>query len=192
MVISDEIYAELTYGRRHVSMANIPEMYDRTIVVNGMSKAYSMTGWRLGYVCGPKPIIASMTKIHQFAIMSAPTTSQYAAVEALRYGDEDIENMKEEYDGRRRYLVNGLNKLGLSCFEPKGAFYVFPCIRSTGLSSEDFAELLLRQQKVACIAGNAFGESGEGYVRMCYAASMNDLEEALRRISLFLDSLKKE
>lgn len=191
IVISDEIYAELTYGQRHVSMANISEMYEQTLVVNGMSKSYSMTGWRLGYVCGPQPLIAQMTKIHQYAIMSAPTTSQYAAVEALKNGDEDIERMKEEYDGRRRYLVDGLRKLGLSCFEPKGAFYVFPCIRSTGLSSEDFCEQLLVQQKVACIAGNAFGESGEGFVRMCYAASMQDLEEALRRIGLFLDSLNK-
>jgi aminotransferase len=191
IVISDEIYAELTYGQHHTSMANIPEMYDQTLVVNGMSKCYSMTGWRLGYVCGPAPLISQMTKIHQYAIMSAPTTSQYAAVEALRNGDADIEAMKEEYDGRRRFLVNGLRKLGLDCFEPKGAFYVFPSIKSTGLSSEDFCEQLLIQQKVACIAGNAFGESGEGFVRMCYAASMQDLEEALRRIGLFLDSLKK-
>jgi aminotransferase len=192
MVISDEIYAELTYGGKHVSMANIPEMYGQTLVVNGMSKCYSMTGWRLGYVCGPKEIISQMTKIHQYAIMSAPTTSQYAAVEALRNGDEDIEAMKEEYDGRRRFLVDGLRELGLSCFEPKGAFYVFPCIRSTGLSSEEFCEQLLLQQKVACIAGNAFGESGEGFVRMCYAASMHDLQEALRRIGLFLDSRKNQ
>ena len=192
VVISDEIYAELTYGKKHVSMANLPEMYDRTIVVNGMSKCYSMTGWRLGYVVGPRELIAQMTKIHQYAIMSAPTTSQYAAVEALQYGDGDIENMKEEYDGRRRYLVDGLRKLGLSCFEPKGAFYVFPSIASTGLSSEEFCERLLVEQKVACIAGNAFGESGEGFVRMCYAASMQDLQEALRRIGLFLDSLKKQ
>ena len=181
IVLSDEIYAELTYGRQHVSMANIPEMYDQTIVVNGMSKCYSMTGWRLGYVCGPKELISQMTKIHQYAIMSAPTTSQYAAVEALKNGDNDIEEMKAEYDGRRRFLVNGLRKLGLSCFEPRGAFYVFPCIQSTGLSSEEFCERLLVEQKVACIA-----------VRMCYAASLQDLEEALRRIGLFLDSLKKE
>ena len=192
IVLSDEIYAELTYGRQHVSMANIPEMYDQTIVVNGMSKCYSMTGWRLGYVCGPKELISQMTKIHQYAIMSAPTTSQYAAVEALKNGDGDIEEMKAEYDGRRRFLVNGLRRLGLSCFEPRGAFYVFPCIQSTGLSSEEFCERLLVEQKVACIAGNAFGESGEGFVRMCYAASLQDLEEALRRIGLFLDSLKKE
>lgn len=189
IVISDEIYAELTYGGKHVSMANIPEMYDQTLVINGMSKSYSMTGWRLGYVCGPKELIAQMTKIHQYAIMSAPTTSQYAAIEALKYGDGDIEAMKAEYDGRRRYLVDGLRSLGLDCFEPKGAFYVFPCIKSTGLSSEDFCEQLLLSQKVACIAGNAFGASGEGYVRMCYAASMHDLKEALRRIGLFLDSL---
>lgn len=192
IVISDEIYAELTYGGKHVSMANIPEMYPQTLVVNGMSKCYSMTGWRLGYVCGPRELIAQMTKIHQYAIMSAPTTSQYAAIEALRYGDEDIEAMKEEYDGRRRYLVDGLRAMGLECFEPKGAFYVFPCIRSTGLSSEEFCERLLVEQKVACIAGNAFGESGEGFVRMCYAASMHDLKEALRRIGLFLDSLKNQ
>lgn len=190
IVISDEIYAELTYEGKHVSMANIPGMYEQTLVVNGMSKSYSMTGWRLGYVCGPAPLIQQMTKIHQYAIMSAPTTSQYAAVEALRNGDEDIERMKEEYDGRRRFLVNGLRDLGLDCFEPRGAFYVFPCIRSTGLTSEEFCERLLVEQKVACIAGNAFGQSGEGFVRMCYAASMHDLQEALRRIGLFLDSLK--
>ncbi|MDD6022863.1 MAG: aminotransferase class I/II-fold pyridoxal phosphate-dependent enzyme [Oscillospiraceae bacterium] len=190
IVISDEIYAELTYEGKHVSMANLPGMYEQTLVVNGMSKSYSMTGWRLGYVCGPAPLIRQMTKIHQYAIMSAPTTSQHAAVEALRNGDEDIERMKEEYDGRRRFLVNGLRELGLDCFEPRGAFYVFPCIRSTGLSSEEFCERLLVEQKVACIAGNAFGQSGEGFVRMCYAASMHDLQEALRRIGLFLDSLK--
>lgn len=189
-VISDEIYAELTYGGlHHVSMANLPEMYDQTIVVNGMSKAYSMTGWRLGYVCGPEPLVSQMTKIHQFAIMSAPTTSQYAAIEAVANGDVDIEAMKEEYDARRRYLVQGLNELGLATFEPKGAFYVFPCIRSTGLSSEDFCEQLLLSQKVAAIAGNAFGDSGEGYVRMCYAASMQNLEEALNRIEKFLKTL---
>ena len=190
IVLSDEIYAELTYGRKHVSMANLPGMAEQTIVVNGMSKCYSMTGWRLGYACGPAELISQMTKIHQYAIMSAPTTSQYAAVEALRYGDGDIEAMKEEYDGRRRFLVSGLRKLGLECFEPRGAFYVFPCIRSTGLGSEEFCERLLVEQKVACIAGNAFGSSGEGFVRMCYAASMDDLAEALRRIGLFLDSLR--
>ena len=192
MVISDEIYAELTYGQRHVSPANLTQLYDRTVVVNGFSKSHAMTGWRMGYVCAPQPVIAAMTKLHQFGIMSAPTTSQYAAVEALRNGDGDIEAMKEEYDGRRRFLVQGLRELGLDCFEPRGAFYVFPCIRSTGLSSEEFCEQLLISQKVACIAGNAFGESGEGYVRMCYAASMHDLQEALRRIGLFLDTLKQK
>ncbi len=189
-VISDEIYAELTYEGRHVSMANLPEMYDQTIVVNGFSKAYSMTGWRLGYACGPKPVIEQMTKIHQYAIMCAPTTSQYAAIEALRNGDEDIEKMKAEYNGRRRFLVEGLRSLGLSCFEPRGAFYVFPSVTaSTGLSSDEFCEQLLVRQKVAAISGNAFGESGEGYARMCYAASMENLEEALNRIARFMQSL---
>lgn len=189
MVISDEIYAELTYNGRHVSMASVDGMYERTIVVNGMSKCYSMTGWRIGYACGPAPLVSLMTKIHQYAIMSAPTTSQYAAIEAVRNGDGDIEAMKEEYDGRRRYLVDGLRKIGLSCFEPNGAFYAFPSIQSTGLSSEEFSERLLLSEKVAVIAGNAFGDSGEGYVRMCYAASMPDLEEALNRIQRFISSL---
>ncbi len=189
MVVSDEIYAELTYGKKHCSPANIPELLPRTVVINGMSKSYSMTGWRLGYACGPTEIIKQMTKIHQFAIMSAPTTSQHAAVEALRNGDDDIEAMKEEYDGRRRYLVSGLRQLGLDVFEPLGAFYVFPSIASSGLNSDDFCERLLREQAVACISGNAFGESGEGYVRMCYAASMQNLEEALIRIEKFLKSL---
>ena len=190
MVISDEIYAELTYGGRHVSMAGIPDMYERTIVVNGFSKAYSMTGWRLGYVCGPKPIIAAMTKLHQFGIMSAPTTSQYAAVEAMRSGDGDIEHMREEYDRRRRYLVENLNRIGLSCFEPKGAFYVFPDIRSTGLTSEEFCDRFLAEQRVAVIPGTAFGPGGEGYVRACYAASMHDLAEALDRLEKFLCGLR--
>ncbi len=167
MVISDEIYAELTYSQRHVSMANIPDMYERTVVVNGFSKAYSMTGWRLGYVCGPKPLISAMTKLHQYAIMSAPTTSQYAAIEALEQGDGDIEAMRDEYDGRRRFLVDGFRKLGLSCFEPLGAFYTFPCIKSTGLSSEEFCDRFLAQQRVAVIPGAAFGPGGEGYVRAC-------------------------
>ncbi len=190
MVISDEIYAELTYGGHHVSMANIPDMYERTLVVNGFSKAYSMTGWRLGYVCGPKPIIAAMTKLHQYAIMSAPTTSQYAAIEALEHGDGDIEAMRDEYDGRRRFLVDGFRKLGLSCFEPLGAFYTFPCIKSTGLSSEEFCDRFLAQQRVAVIPGSAFGPGGEGYVRACYAASMHDLAEALARLEKFLGSLR--
>ena len=192
MVISDEIYAELTYGQHHVSMANLPDMYERTIVINGFSKAYSMTGWRMGYVCGPKELIGAMTKLHQYGIMSAPTTSQYAAIEAMDNGDRDIENMREEYDGRRRFLVDGFRKLGLDCFEPRGAFYTFPCVKSTGLSSEDFCERLIVEEKVAVIPGTAFGPGGEGYVRACYAASMRDLGEALTRIGRFVETLKKE
>ena len=190
MVISDEIYAELTYGGRHVSMANIPDMYERTIVVNGFSKAYSMTGWRLGYLCGPRELIGSMTKLHQYGIMSAPTTSQYAAIEAMRSGDGDIERMKQEYDGRRRFLVDGFRKLGLDCFEPRGAFYTFPCVRSTGLTSEEFCDRFLEEERVAVIPGSAFGPGGEGYVRACYAASMKNLDEALKRLEHFLSNLK--
>ena len=189
MVVSDEIYAELTYGQHHVSMANIPDMYERTIVINGFSKAYSMTGWRMGYVCGPKELIAAMTKLHQYGIMSAPTTSQYAAIEAMEHGDRDIETMKQEYDGRRRFLVDGFRQLGLDCFEPRGAFYVFPCIRSTGLSSEEFCDRFLEQEHVAVIPGSAFGPGGEGYVRACYAASMKNLTEALTRLERFLGTL---
>ena len=193
MVISDEIYAELTYGgQRHVSMANLPDMYERTIVVNGFSKAYSMTGWRLGYLAGPAPVIGQMTKLHQFGIMSAPTTSQYAAIEAMRNGDHDIEKMRDEYDGRRRYLVEGLRRIGLECFEPKGAFYVFPCIRSSGLSSDEFCERFLLEEKVAVISGTAFGPGGEGFVRFCYAASMKGLAEALTRVDNFLTNLRKK
>ena len=189
MVVSDEIYAELTYGQHHVSMANIPDMYERTIVINGFSKAYSMTGWRMGYVCGPKELIAAMTKLHQYGIMSAPTTSQYAAIEAMEHGDRDIETMQQEYDGRRRFLVDGFRQLGLDCFEPRGAFYVFPCIRSTGLSSEEFCDRFLEQEHVAVIPGSAFGPGGEGFVRACYAASMKNLTEALTRLERFLGTL---
>ena len=192
MVISDEIYAELTYGRRHVSLANLTDMYDRTIVVNGFSKSHAMTGWRMGYVCAPQPIIAAMTKLHQFGIMSAPTTSQYAAVEAMRSGDPDIEHMREEYDRRRRYLVENLNRIGLPCFEPKGAFYVFPDIRSTGLTSEEFCERFLLEEKVAVIPGSAFGPGGEGFVRACYAASMKDIAEAVARMDNFLTNLRRK
>ena len=192
MVVSDEIYGELTYGGlHHTSMANLPGMWERTIVINGLSKSHSMTGWRMGFACAPAEIIAQMTKLHQFAIMCAPTTSQYAAVEALRNGDRDMERMREEYDGRRRFLVKGLRELGLSCFEPRGAFYVFPSIRSTGLTSDAFCERLLLSQRVAVISGSAFGQGGEGFVRCCYAASMHDLKEALERIRLFLEELKK-
>lgn len=190
MVISDEIYAELTYGQRHVSIASIPGMYERTVVVNGFSKAYSMTGWRLGYLCAPREVVTQMTKLHQFGIMSAPTVSQYAAIEAMRSGDGDIEAMREDYDGRRRYLVDGLRGLGLPVFEPRGAFYAFPDIRATGLTSDEFCERLLLEQRVAVISGSAFGPGGEGFVRCCYAASMHDLEHALERMDRFLKGLK--
>ena len=192
MVISDEIYAELTYGQRHVSPANLTQLYDRTVVVNGFSKSHAMTGWRMGYVCGPAPILQQMLKLHQFGIMSAPTTSQYAAIEAMRSGDEDIAHMREEYDSRRRYLVENLNRIGLDCFEPKGAFYVFPCIRSSGLSSEEFCERFLREEKVAVIPGTAFGAGGEGYVRACYASSMRDLTESISRLDNFLQNLRRK
>ena len=192
MVLSDEIYAELTYGQRHVSMANLTDMYERTIVVNGFSKSHAMTGLRMGYVCAPKPINGAKTKLHQFGIMSAPTTCQYAAVEAMRNGVRDFEHMREEYDRRRRYLVENLYRIGLTCFEPKGAFYVFPDIRSTGLSSDEFCERFLREQRVAVIPGSAFGAGGEGFVRACYAASMKDIAEAVRRMEIFLHSLKEE
>ena len=192
MVISDEIYAELTYGQRHVSPTNLTQLYDRTVVVNGFSKSHAMTGWRMGYVCAPQPVIAAMTKLHQFGIMSAPTTSQYAAIEAMRSGDEDIAHMREEYDSRRRYLVENLNRIGLDCFEPKGAFYVFPCIRSSGLSSDEFCERFLREEKVAVIPGTAFGPGGEGYVRACYASSMRDLTESISRLDNFLQNLRRK
>jgi aminotransferase len=191
MVVSDEIYSELTYGQKHVSMANLPDMYERTVVINGFSKSFAMTGWRLGFLCAPKPIVAAMTKLHQFGIMSAPTMSQYAAIEAMRNGDADIERMREEYDGRRRYLVDGLRRIGLDCFEPKGAFYVFPCIRSCGLSSDEFCERFLMEEKVAVISGSAFGPGGEGFVRCCYATSMKDISEALTRMDNFLTNLRK-
>ena len=189
MVLSDEIYAELTYGQRHVSMANLTDMYERTIVVNGFSKSHAMTGWRMGYVCAPKPIIAAMTKLHQFGIMSAPTTSQYAAVEAMRNCDNEIEKMKDEYDMRRHLIVSELNRMGLTCFNPEGAFYVFPCIKSTGLSSEEFCEKLLYAQHVAVVPGNAFGDSGEGFVRISYSYSIEHIIEALKRIEAFIKSL---
>ena len=192
MVLSDEIYAELTYGQHHVSPANLPELKDRTIVVNGFSKSHAMTGWRMGYVCGPAPIIQQVLKLHQFGIMSAPTMSQYAAIEAMRNGDGDIEKMRDEYDGRRRYLVEGLRRIGLPCFEPKGAFYVFPDIRSSGLSSDEFCERFLMEEKVAVISGSAFGPGGEGFVRCCYATGMKDIAEALTRMDNFLTNLRKK
>ncbi len=189
MVLSDEIYAELTYNGSHVSIAELDGMWERTIVVNGFSKAYAMTGWRLGYAAGPEPIIAQMTKIHQFAIMCAPTSSQYAAIEALESCDENIREMTEEYDERRRLIVSNLNRMGLTCFEPEGAFYVFPSIQKTGLSSEEFCQRLLIDQHVAVVPGNAFGDSGEGFIRISYAASLANITEALKRIELFLNKL---
>lgn len=191
MVLSDEIYSELTYEREHASIAQFPEMKNKTIVVNGFSKSYAMTGWRLGYALGHKDIISAMIKIHQYAIMSAPTTSQYAAIEALKYGDSDIEMMKKEYNIRRRVLVDGLNKLGLECFEPLGAFYVFPSIQSTGLTSSEFCEKLLEKEKLAVIPGSAFGDSGEGFVRISYAYSLDKIRIALKKIESFVNSLKK-
>ena len=190
MVLSDEIYAELSYGEKHVSIANIPDMYERTILVNGFSKSHAMTGWRMGYVCAPQALIKQMVKIHQYLIMSAPTTSQYAAIEAMRDGDKDVENMRNEYNYRRRYLLDELRKMGLDAFEAKGAFYVFPCIKSTGLTSEEFCERFLMEQSVAVIPGNAFGDCGEGFVRICYATSLDQIKEALRRMRAFLENLK--
>ncbi len=190
MVLSDEIYAELTYGdERHISFAEIDGMKERTILVQGFSKSYAMTGWRLGYAAGPAPVIAQMTKIHQFSIMCAPTTSQYAAIEALKNGDADIEEMRGQYDMRRRLLVDGLTRMGLDCFSPEGAFYVFPSIRSTGLSSNDFCMRLLEAERVSVVPGDAFGESGEGFVRISYSYSVNHLLEALKRIDRFLKTL---
>lgn len=188
MVISDEIYAELTYGKeRHVSFASIEGMKERTILINGFSKSYAMTGWRLGYALGPSAVISQMTKLHQFAIMSAPTTAQYAAIEALRNGDGDIEYMRSQYDMRRRLTVDGFNKMGLKCFNPEGAFYVFPDISRTGLSSEEFCEKLIKSKRVAVIPGNAFGDCGEGFIRVSYSYSVNHITEALKRIRSFID-----
>ena len=190
LVLSDEIYAELTFGdERHVSIASIEGMQERTLVVNGFSKTFSMTGWRLGYACGPAPIVRQVTKIHQYAIMCAPTTAQYAAIEALKNGDEEVRKMRETYDMRRRLIVDGFNKLGLTCREPLGAFYAFPCIKSTGLSSEEFCEKLLYNYKCAIIPGNAFGAGGEGFARISYAYSIKHITQALERIEAFVKSL---
>lgn len=186
LVLSDEIYSELTYSGKHVSIASLPGMAQRTVVINGFSKSFAMTGWRLGFAAGPAPIVQLMVKIHQYAIMSAPTMSQYAAVEALKSCMSSVADMREEYNLRRRYVVDALNKMGLSCFEPEGAFYVFPSIRSTGLSSEEFCEKLLEQERVAVVPGNAFGDSGEGHVRISYSYSINYLKEALKRIQRFV------
>ncbi len=193
LVLSDEIYCELTYlPEGHTSIASINGMQERCVVINGFSKTYSMTGWRLGYALGPAPIIKQMTKLHQFAIMSAPTNSQFAAIDALKNGDNDIKKMKEDYDMRRRFTVDGFRKIGLDCFEPLGAFYVFPSIKSTGLSSEEFCERLIKSKRVAVVPGDAFGECGEGYIRVSYCYSIDNIREAIRLIGEFVEELKNE
>lgn len=191
-VMSDEIYAELTYKEKHVSIVEIPGMYERTILINGFSKAYAMTGWRLGYACGPQEIIQQMVKIHQFAIMCAPTTSQYAAVKALRDGDDDIAQMRTAYNQRRRFLLHAFKEMGLECFEPYGAFYVFPCIKEFGMSSDEFATRFLEAERVAVVPGNAFGESGEGFLRISYAYSLENLKIAMDRMKRFVETLREE
>jgi len=191
MVISDEIYSELTYERQHISIASYPEMKDKTLMINGFSKAFAMTGWRLGYACGHPDLIAAMYKVHQYAIMSSPTTAQYAAVEALKNSDRDVETMVREYNRRRRIGVDSFRKMGLDCFEPYGAFYVFPSIKSTGMSSEEFCEKLLIEEKVAAVPGTAFGESGEGFIRVCYAYSIENIIEAMKRMEKFVARVKR-
>jgi len=191
-VISDEIYSELTYKEKHVSIAEIPGMQERTILINGFSKAYAMTGWRLGYACGPEQIITQMTKIHQFAIMCAPTTSQYAAVEALKNGDEDVAQMRDAYNQRRRYLVHTFKEMGLDCFEPFGAFYIFPCIKEFGMTSDEFATRFLQEEKVAVVPGTAFGDCGEGFLRISYAYSLENLKIAMERFARFVEKLRAE
>ncbi len=192
LVMSDEIYSALTYKDRHISIASLDGMKERTILINGFSKAYAMTGWRLGFACAPKEITAQMTKIHQYAIMCAPTTSQYAAVSALRNGDNDVEMMRQSYNQRRRFLLNAFKEMGLECFEPYGAFYVFPCIKEFNMTSEEFATKLLMEEKVAVVPGTAFGECGEGFVRISYAYSLENLKEAISRIENFIKKLRKE
>ena len=191
-VISDEIYGELTYKGKHVSLVSLPGMKERTILINGFSKAYAMTGWRLGYACGPRVIMDQMLKIHQFAIMCAPTTSQYAAVEALKNGDEDVQEMREAYNQRRRYLMHAFKEMGMECFEPYGAFYVFPSIKEFGMTSDEFATRLLQEEKVAVVPGTAFGDCGEGYLRISYAYSLENLKLALGRLSHFIRRLRAE
>ena len=190
MILSDEIYAELTYQGKHVSIASLPGMRERTIVVNGFSKAFAMTGWRLGFVTAHKALTKQLTKVHQYAIMSSPTTSQYAAIEALKNGEESIRAMVNEYDDRRKVITDAFNKMGYTCFSPLGAFYIFPCIKSSGLSSEEFCEKLLMEQKVALVPGTAFGESGEGFVRVSYAYSIKQISAALERIEKFANKIK--
>ncbi len=189
-VISDEIYSELTYNGKHVSIVSIPGMQERTILINGFSKAYAMTGWRLGYACGPAEIMKQMIKIHQFAIMCAPTTSQYAAVEALKNGDEDVAMMREQYNHRRRFLLNEFERIGLPCFEPFGAFYVFPCIKKFGMTSDEFCTRLLKEEKLAVVPGTAFGDCGEGFIRISYAYSLENLKAAMERLERFIKKLK--
>lgn len=191
-VISDEIYSELTYKGNHITIASLPGMKERTVLINGFSKAFAMTGWRLGYACAPELILTQMLKIHQFAIMCAPTTSQYAGVDALRNSDEDVKNMREAYNQRRRYLMHSFREMGLECFEPYGAFYTFPCIKRFGMSSDEFATRLLQEEKVAVVPGTAFGDCGEGYLRISYAYSLEDLKKALERIKRFVDRLDGE
>ncbi len=191
-VMSDEIYAELTYKDKHVSIASLPGMKERTVLINGFSKAYAMTGWRLGYACGPEVIIKQMTKIHQFCIMCAPTTSQYAAIEALKNGDGDVEEMRMAYNQRRRFLINAFREMNVKCFEPYGAFYVFPCIKEFGMTSDEFATRFLAEEKVAAVPGNAFGESGEGFLRISYAYSIDRLREAMKRFARFVEKLRAE
>lgn len=190
-VLSDEIYSELTYLDKHVSIASLPGMWERTILINGFSKSHSMTGWRLGYACGPEPIIKQMLKIHQFAIMCAPTTSQYAAIEAMRNGDEDVARMRAEYDVRRKYLLRRFEKMGLECFEPYGAFYVFPCVKGFGMTSDEFATALLKRKKVCVVPGTAFGDCGEGFLRISYAYSLDNLKIALDRMEEFISELRE-
>lgn len=191
-VLSDEIYSELTYGEEHVSIASIPGMRERTLTINGFSKSFAMTGWRLGYICGPQTIVEQMTKIHQFAIMCAPTTSQYAAVQALRNGDADVARMRESYNQRRRYLMHAFKEMGLKCFEPFGAFYVFPCIKEFGMSSDEFAMKLLQEEHVAVVPGTAFGDCGEGFLRISYAYSLDALKVALERLERFITRLRAQ
>ncbi|MBU3089366.1 aminotransferase class I/II-fold pyridoxal phosphate-dependent enzyme [Clostridium gasigenes] len=191
IVISDEIYAELSYDKKHVSIASFPEMKEKTLVINGFSKAYAMTGWRLGYICGHPILIDAIKKIHQYALMCSPTVSQFAAIEALKSGDDSVFTMVREYNRRRRVLVDGFKKMGLDCFEPLGAFYVFPCIKSTGMTSDEFCEKLLKTEKILVIPGNAFGDCGEGFIRACYASSMENIMESLKRIERFLNQQRK-
>ena len=191
IVISDEIYSELCYGDKHVSIASFPEMKEKTLVINGFSKSYAMTGWRLGYICGHPILIEAMKKIHQYSLMCSPTTAQYAAIEALKSGDSNVEEMCREYNRRRRVLLDGFRKMGLDCFEPLGAFYIFPSVKSTGITSDEFCEQLLISEKVLVVPGNAFGDCGEGFIRVCYASAMDDIIEALKRIKRFVDTLKE-